>query len=515
MRFSFAMKSWRISLLIAGFLSLAIAYYIWTWSYELGDFGGDNAFYLLTALHFSPWSPADEVATYFASQSQYPPLYPLVLALFGGGESLLAAHVVTTTILLLAFVAFYHWIRRAGISPLIGVLAVLLFALLPGTYIQALSVLSENLYLLFVLSSMIAIEAFEKNKRPVYLWLAAIGVACALLTRSVGVALGSAFVLFLLIRRPARYWIPVFIAFVPAALWQLVGHQEGQGYVSSFLVKYSNGSLGSVFGRLWEQLIVLWHGWAANFAASFVGIVIASFLAVIGMAGAARRAYFFKVDGLYIVAYLLLIVIWPYPAEAQRFMFVAIPILLAQGLLLVADTLPRLRVDRFAIDFQLLLLVAVSLVVIPGLLLTIGRFVAPIPERIETFRRTQNWYVPNPHGALVAGWAGKLLVEHMKEVRKYVPANDCVYGIKPSILGFYARRISVIPPPVHFTDIEFAQYLDQTRCRFFYAFGYDSPSFPVPFYPLNRLQDSITVISGAQLPGETAPFAVLARREGR
>jgi len=94
------MRQFQSKHTIIGLLALtfiATAYYLWTWSDVLAHFGGDNAYYLLTANYLSPYSSANPVASYYSGISQYPPLYPLLLALSGGGESLLMAHIVTTT----------------------------------------------------------------------------------------------------------------------------------------------------------------------------------------------------------------------------------------------------------------------------------------------------------------------------------------------------------------------------------------------------------------------------------
>jgi hypothetical protein len=53
-----------------------------------GDFGGDNAVYLLTAQYFSPYAPRTALAAHIAQGSLFPPLFPLLLALTGSAESL-------------------------------------------------------------------------------------------------------------------------------------------------------------------------------------------------------------------------------------------------------------------------------------------------------------------------------------------------------------------------------------------------------------------------------------------
>ena len=132
-------------LLASGFFVLCVVYYFWGWSHVLGDLGGDNAYYLLTARHFSPWSTHSDVATYFATHSQYPPLYPLVLAILGGGESLLVAHLITVTCLLLTFVVFYTWLRMLDVPVLV---ACKIISLQPGGFSRSNAGTRQN-YALF------------------------------------------------------------------------------------------------------------------------------------------------------------------------------------------------------------------------------------------------------------------------------------------------------------------------------------------------------------------------------
>ncbi len=208
-----------------GFLLLCAIYYFWGWSHVLGDLDGDNAFYLLTALHYSPWSSPSEAATFFA-HNQYPPLYSLLLAVFGGGESLLAAHLVSVTCLLLGFAALYLWVRALNRPPLIAGLLALLFALMPGTYMQALAILSENLYLLLTLTCLASVAAYENDKRNHWLWLAAICLAAAVLTRSAGISLLVAFAAYLMMHRPPRFWLLIMAAAAPVVAWNLIGNHE-------------------------------------------------------------------------------------------------------------------------------------------------------------------------------------------------------------------------------------------------------------------------------------------------
>lgn len=499
----------------AGFVLLCGVYYFWAWSHVLGDFGGDNAFYLLIARYFSPWSARSDVAAYFFAHSLYPPSYPFVLAIFGGGESLLAAHLVTVTCLLLAFTASYIWLRALDVPVPVVCLLILLFALLPGTYMQALEILSENLYLLLTLACLAAVATYENDKRHVWLWIAVATLAAATLTRSAGVSLLAAFVLYLLLHRPPRFWVFAVAAAAPMVVWGLFSGQEAPGYLASFMEKYKTDPVATFIQHLAVEGRLLWYSWVGNFTVGSSAKPVAGFLGMLCLLGMVYRAYLRKLDGFYATAYLALVLVWPFPAEVQRLLFVIMPVLLAQGVLLLG-LLPKLRISQLKIRPVYILFLAVSLIVIPDLVLTIKRFLEPMPEELVEYRRTPGWYEIDPYGAHMNTAASKELIAHLNSLQTVVPENECVYGIKPSIVGYYAGRISTIPPRPHFDQAAFDAYLRKTNCRYFYMVAFSSPSFQEPYYPLARLRASLRIISKAPVADNQAgPVGVLAELEHR
>lgn len=497
-------------LLAIGFIFLCVVYYHWGWSRVLADFGGDNAYYLLTARHFSPWNPHSNVAAYFATHSQYPPLYPLVLTVFGGGDSLLAAHLATVTCLLLAFVAAYLWLRTLNVSSPISGLLILLIALMPGTYMQALKILSENLYLLLTLICLWAVTVHEKDKHPKWLWIAAASVGAVTLTRSAGVSLLVAFVFYLLLHRPPRFLRLVVVAAAPMILWNLFNGHEAQGYFASFLEKYKADPVTMLLQGLADGSRVIWYGWVSNFAGSSIAKPLTGFLGVLCLIGMGHRVYLRKLDGFYSAAYLLLILVWPFPAEVQRFLFVITPVLLVQGVLLV-ERFPKMRVATVNLRLVYILFAAVFLIVIPDLALTFKRFVAPMPEELADYRRSSGWYYLDPNEARMSVAMSKELATHMQSLRTIIPEGECIYGIKPSVVGYYSERVSLVPPRPYLDQAAFDAYLKKTNCRYFYMIGISSPSFSEAYYPLERLRESLKITSMAQATDHQAvPVGILA-----
>ena len=123
-----------------------LAFYLyWGYSPVLGDFGGDNAIYWLTANYWSPYGEALLPAGHFATTSQYPPFYPLLLALAGGGTSVLAAHVITVLVVCAALLGLLRLYRMLGLSPYLSLTLVVTVAALRTTLLESLQLHSEHL----------------------------------------------------------------------------------------------------------------------------------------------------------------------------------------------------------------------------------------------------------------------------------------------------------------------------------------------------------------------------------
>ncbi len=501
-------------LLLGGYVALVITYFIWTWSHILGDFGGDNAYYLLTARYFSPYLPSSDVASFFVSHSPYPPLFPLFLALTGGAENLLAAHVVTTISLLLALAILYVWARTLDLPVLIAGMAVLFFAILPGTYTHALSILSENFYLMWCLLAITSVSLSEKNGDMRWLWVASVAVAATTLTRSAGISLLAAFVIYLALNKPRPHiWWHVALAAIPFLLWSLV-RPSGTGYLRIMMDKYDVSSFTGIMGAVYSQLGFMLAGWIGNFSGSPVLNVVIYLIGVLSLVGMGYRCAKQKFDGIYAFAYLVLVMIWPFPAETKRLILVIVPVLLIHALLVIRNigllgAPPRLVQGAWA-----LFLASLAIVVLPNLVLTSKRFFQPLPEDLEAYRRSPGWYslvLSDAHAQINFEHA---FTEGLKRIAKHVPENACVYSIKPTLVGYFLNRRAYAPPKQELDDPAFYSVLETQGCRYFLLSGFVSPSYNTPYYPAARLHDNLTPLETIIASGEVVPVAVLAEWSG-
>jgi len=506
---------WPVVAPLIAFLVVGVLYIAWSWSNQLGDFGGDNATYLLTAQYFSPWAPHSPVAEHFARVSQYPPVYPLILGMFGAGpEAVLSAHLVTTAFLIGSLIVLWLWLRALGQSRTVAVVLPVMFALLPGTYKQALSILSENVYLFFGLASLACASLYERSGNPRWLWVAAATVSAAALTRGAGLALFGALLVYLAIRRPSKWFWMAGASFLPLALWQIL-RPANSGYIASLMEKYGSDPLKYLTRHLVVESTSLWSGWLANFSTGEVGTIVLTALGVLAIGGSIWRARQGALDGLYVLFYLAIVLLWPFPAEARRFVYVVVPLLLVQGLLLVEWLSMRVPLSRPSV-LKLLVVMPIFILLLPDLALTAGRFVAPLPDAVEDFRRSTSWFDGTRTEAMRDLIYERTLVEAQREAGRMVPEGDCVYSIKPSLFGLYGQRVSYIPPREEWPDKTMDQYLAEKGCQHVLMLSFVSPSFRSSYYPLQRLRHHMTIIYAWQVPGTSSmPAAMLARMPGR
>lgn len=506
-------RRWEPKARVLAFFLLSLAYVAWSYTSELGGLGGDNAVYLLSAEHLSPFSDTSTLAASYFASSQYPPLFPLVLGLLGASSDFLVAHLAVTSFLLIALFVLYRWQRSLGFSPGVSFASALLFAGLPGTYFHTLEILSENLYLMLSLLALWTYNRAEASKRQDWLFGAAAAVAAATLTRTAGITLLVALLthLFLADRSVRQKAIAVAIALGPVAAWHL--WRSGGGYTTALIAAYGTSPIATLLDRLQLHATALWVGWIDNFisAPPFALAVAITAFGALCIAGLAVRTYVRTLDGLYVSLYLLLMLIWPFPGESQRFIFPVLPVLMVQGLWLL-QKLPKLDFASRRLSLApIVALTALALVATPQLLLHLGRFATPLPAELSPFKHTAGWYHPDPNIAIYQIHHSNRIVAALSAAGAAVPPDECILAIKPSIVSLYTKRISKSPPAAT-SPADFDLELKRRGCSYLFLVAFSSPTFNQPFYPLARLEGRVQVLQETRLAGpDSPPVALLAR----
>ena len=290
---------------------------------DVAGFAVDDAFYLLMAdRQFGRLDGEPGLLALLATRS-YPPLYPLVLGLFGGGsDSLLAASITNAALILMWVACLLAWLLRAGVAPAGAALLALAAAFAPFTLYHAQVLWSEHLYLLLQMLALWCLERQAPRGRDVLLAGALVGLT--LLTRTAGIALVAAFSLYLLWHRPQRWAPALALAWLP--LLERFTHRASV-YGGELQGVFAQGLQGTL-GRIADNGAGLWQGWRDGLSMAdppaLVGPVLLLLLVIGGWVLRQRER---RLDAFLVPVYLGMLLCWGFSQHAPRFLYPLFPIL--------------------------------------------------------------------------------------------------------------------------------------------------------------------------------------------
>lgn len=311
---------------------------------------GDSASYIILAENLATGRgyvnslyPGDPIET------QYPPLFPLLLAPLVKlvGRNYLALKLVPLVFGASAILVIFELLRR-GVSREQALVVTLLTAL-NATYLSlATSILSETVYLFFSFLALIIVNQLAVSARSLkMLIIAALLLAASFYTRTIGISLIGASILFLLFRRhfKATFILAVVLA-IPLSWWVWRNIQLGNPYVHH-LLNSSIAAFGSKGGSMWTDRIL--HNlsrYAGKVVVNLIGgpdiarldpyqplkligSLLLSILFVLGFVREIRRGISLEI--IYIIMYLGICAVWPY--HDARFLLPILPFVLSYVLL--------------------------------------------------------------------------------------------------------------------------------------------------------------------------------------
>lgn len=487
---------------LAVLLLVAGLYAAWTPDDGLGQLGRDGPRYMMMADHYSAFRRPDPIYAEMALSSHLPPLYPMVLAWTGAADNLYRAHLVTNLFLLLALMAYSAWLLRLGARLEQAALLMLLFAALPGTLLTGLLVQSEYLYLFLSLLALALMARYRREARPEQLYAAALAVGAASLSRTIGVCLLPALLLC------ARYGtrrtgvLALLLAAFPALCWHLV-HRSSLDYGNQLQAVYGDHPWQVLLRQVGIELPALRRGFSENLLNSPAPSLLADGLGLLCLAGTLARAARLEADAIYLCAYLAVLLIWPYPEEAQRFLWAVLPVLLAQIPLLLGPA-GGAGGDR---GLHPAALVALACLVLAAVLAPLGqladRYRSAAYSGIPNARGMASWYEPDPAYARQQVIAENAFINSMELIPSEVPEQDCVLATRPDVVNYYAHRRSKSPPLASVPDPAFELMARNTGCGYVFGMAFKDNFFPVPLHPLPRLAGQVHVLYVCSIDGDT------------
>ncbi len=509
----FSAEKFSTYLSLAVGICIGMAYVFWAWTNQLGGFTDDNAAYMLMAQYLVPFETASLAATHIAQTSQFPVLGPLLIALLGGAYDALIAHLITVGFVLAAMLVLYRWVLVLGMTKGYALLVITIFATSNATYIQALNIQSENIFIFF---SLLAIYHSAKTSQSLAaLLLMALFAGLAWQVRSSGVAIVLAVIVFASVKKWKQtiswqdFSLIMAALFAPKLLIDVFSFKldDHADYMKMAIEKYSQiGSSGNVWAHFISQLQGIRNGWQASFLGPGVTNYLLDFVGVVSVGAALVRAWRCYVDGFFSLFYLLVLLVWPWVYESSRYVFPLVPVLLVQVLWVSVVFARHWSVVSV---FPVVLLAVILLGNMPTLALTAERFFSPLPKGFEEYRRHPSWYLENLNEARWNVMAADQVVKGIRRMGQYVGPEECVYSVKSALVGYYANRVSYDPPPEGLDAARFASAVSVKGCHHFLLLPFTALRFS-KYYPAGRL-GSPTIVYSMQLPESSGVASMLVR----
>ena len=489
-------------LALDGIVVVTLASFLFLWLAVRADFIGnisDAAIYLALADNYSLYrEPTHDLFVNLLKQYQFPPLFPLVLGLLGGGsDAPTASYVANVLILALSVGAFYVWLRAAALSRAEAFALVVILTLLPSTLLMSMGIQSEPLYLLLVLCALILIE-----RRPQTTWLwfvAALIIGAATLVRSAGITAIAAFVLAWMVRadRP-RAWLVPFAALAPPLLWQLFKYllEFEQGYVGSVMQDSLVATIDFVKAQTRVNTIALGDALVRSFDLYGrrhvqLSTMVLGGLFVLGWGARMRRLEF---DALYVLFYLTLIIVWPYPNHMRRFLFVVFPLFLYYGYVAVKIFAVYARSGAIA-PFAFPLYCAIVGALFAPSSVTMLRQVAVYGAEFGDLVRSPQWYMyDTPLKAAAALDKMKRVIWAMRGIDEHIPRDGCVSATVPQFIPLYGKRHGEGLPEQSVPDEELFEALRTCPYVFMMSVTQWPPADYPNMYPYHRIKHRLQVI---------------------
>lgn len=482
------------------------------------DFTGlmsDTPTYVLLADFFSPYYTSADWFGFLVARYPFPPLYPIVLGLLGGGSH----HVVWTHLLgalttCLGAAAYAYWLSQQDWSRRLAVLHALVFALMPITVFSTITVVSEPLYILF---SLLALIFIGNDRRPATRWYAtAMVLGLAAVIRTVGVTGIAAFLIYWWLHtRGTRYRGAPFVALLPTLVW--AGTKWHYGFEVGYVASVFNGSLIDTVLALVAQVPAnvgaLWQHGVENIdvlrSATVAWILpVPLTFAFLGFGLRLRDRRF---DAIYFALYAGLVVLWPHRDHAGRFVLCLVPLLLFY-MTYGAHFIGKRITDQYRVAtiraIPLLLTAALEL---PSSALIVYQIAAYDGSRYTDFVRTSVWFRQDSFAA--SKHMARILAQMFTAIRtvvRHVEPGACITSVYPYSVMLLTQRPSLFPDPVGTEQAEFEQTMAQCRYVLILNATNDTFGYPQQYYPYDRLGDAFEIITDFYYEGVTAEPVVAA-----
>jgi len=489
------------------------------------DFTGlmsDTPIYVLLADHFSPYYGCADWFSFLFARYPFPPLYPVVLGLLGGGsQHVVWTHLIGALTICLCAGAYCYWLLQQHWTNRLAVLQTLVFVLMPITLFTAIDVLSEHLYLLLTLLGLIFIG--RDDARSTHWYAAACVIGLAALVRTVGITGVAAFILYWWMNtRGTRCRGAPFLALLPTLIWAAIKqvYDFDSSYVISVIKFPLTETIPALLAEAPGNIAALWEHGVENIdilhSATVTRLLPVPLLfAFLGLLMRLRNGRF---DAIYVALYFCVIVFWPHGDHAGRFLFSLAPLLLFY-LTYAADRIAKRVMSRRAADStRLVPLALIAALALPSSALIVLQVATYDGTRYSDYVRTDVWFRQDDFAA--SKRMALVLAQMLTAIRtlgRHVEPEACITSVYPHHTMLLTLRRSLFPEAAEADQPAFEQTMRQCRYVLVLNATNDTFGFPEQYYPYDRLGNSIEVIDDFYYDidaAEPVVAAILARYLG-
>lgn len=422
---------------------------------ELAGFGDDGPIYLIMARVLGGAPQLDPVLRASYDWHTLPPGFPLVLAASAAFEPRAAHRLVAVQLGLALILLYWLYLHHAG-RPWHALVLLGAFCALPGVWLEQLKLIAENQYLILSLGILLLAERRDTDRG---LWPLLLGLlfAALILTRTIGVALLAAYLAWRLLglrkgRPPISAGLLFGLGLIGLLLARSVIMGPGStGYLHQLAqVLSSDDSARQLLTYTANMLIGLLNGWGHH-VLLFWGshgeprAILAFAALALALLGLARRLT--RLDGLYLACYVGVLLIWPYPWNADRFLYPLLPLMLLH-LYLLLTAIGR-RLNRKCLGACALIAFAL-VIAAPSTGFVYHRFRQTLTEAPELARLSALYQEPGLPDGLEKARSEQEQIGLLRTLRLATFCPGTVLAVKPQMVtllsGVYAEEVPIVGP---------------------------------------------------------------------
>ena len=406
--------------------------------------------------------------------SRFPPVWPALLGLLGGGPDTPGLLKAVTSLCAIATVLLtWAWIQREHRDPWLATVLATALALCPGFFILNLEPHSEALGMVLMLGALLVATRAPVDRADVYRGAALFALLA--LTRAICVVFAPAVTVWILRARSGLYRAAMagLLVALPLCLWLLFRSTIPQnvGYSMQWNPERDLASVGGWSGfvlsqpwRLAENLVLSFApvGGALSRVAGFA-------LCALALIGWVKRLVANRLDAWVLGSYVGVLFVWPYPNETERFLLFLLPIVLVSAAtaasMLARRTTPG-RVGWMPAGFLLLLAIASG----PSIVHGVSRATLQIDPELASEKRGEEYFrASSPEEATAVAEHNARKRTTAEALRGVVPEGQCVYAVQITYVFAHGGVPAAEFPPGFLEGTVGAEQLQ--RCNFFYVVG--------------------------------------------